>query len=242
MLSLGHLSPNIVDPTLLRDHLLEVQAKLQRHLKLPADPATEQWHYYNSLGCLTLVENDRLQMVVSLPLLDSSNIYEVFQVINLPIPYSHSSGTVAKYQLESENIALDLTREKSMLLTLTEAEKCKYDLLRTCISNGPIYTFSNHRLCVMELYKDNRRGIEQHCQVEILLDVRNNGWCMGDSLKDELELSQVCAGKSPKTIKITPPLYTQLVPQGCGVYGDSIILPPYHQTEEKFETSDAFLT
>ena len=44
MLSLGHLSPNIVDPTFLRDHLLEVQAKLPHHLRLLDDPATELWH------------------------------------------------------------------------------------------------------------------------------------------------------------------------------------------------------
>ena len=208
MRSLGHLSPNIVDPTLLRDHLLEVQAKIPRHMKLPADPATELWHHYNSLGCLTLIENGRLLIVVSFPLLDSSNIYEVFQVIYLPIPYPHrkqGSGTVAKYKLESENIALDLTMERFMLLIPTEAEKCKYDLLRACISNSPIHTFSNHRLCVMELYRDNRRGIEQHCPVEILLNVilpkavriTDGVWAIAS--RDESELSQVCAGKSPKT-------------------------------------------
>ena len=42
------------------------------------------------------------------------------------------------------------------------------------------------------------------------------------------------------SIKIPPPLSTQRVPLGCGVYGDSITLPPYYQAEEKFETSDAF--
>ena len=187
---------------------------------------------------------------MSLPPLDSSNIYEVFQVINLPISYPHRkqvSGTVSKCKLESENIALDLTREKFMLLTPTEAEKCKYDPLRACISNSPIYTFSNHRLCVMELYRDNRRGIEQHCQVEILLDVlqpkavriTDGVWAIAS--RDESEPFQVCAGKSPKTIKITPPLCTLQVPLGCGVYGNSITFPPYYQAEENFETSDAFL-
>ena len=109
-----------------------------------------------------------------------------------------------------------------MLLTPTEAEKCKYDLLRTCISNSPIYTFSNHRLCVMELYRDNRRGIEQHCQVEILLDIiqpkavriTDGVWAIAS--RDESELSQVCAGKSPKSIKITPPLSSLRVLLGCG--------------------------
>ena len=57
--------------------------------------------------------------------------------------------------------------------------------------------------------------------------------------RGESELSHVCAEKSPKTIKITPPLFTLQVPLGCGIYGDSITLPPYFQAEEKFEMSDA---
>ena len=249
MLSLGHLSSNIVDPTLLRDHLLGVQAKLPRHLKLPADPATELWHYYNSLSCLTLVENGRLLIVVSLPLLDSNDIYEVFRLINLPIPHplvKQGWGAVAKYKLESENIALDLTWEKFMLLTPTEAEKCKYNLHRTCISNSPINTFSNHRLCVMELYWDNRRGIVEHCQVEILLDVilpkavRITDGVRVITSRNESEQSEVYAGKSPKTMKITPLLSTLRVPLGCWVYGDFITYPLYYQAEVKFEASDAF--
>ena len=57
---------------------------------------------------------------------------------------------------------------------------------------------------------------------------------------DESELSQVCAGKSPKTIEITPPFFTLRLPLGCGVYGDFITLPPYYLAEEKFETTDTF--
>lgn len=250
MLALGHLSPNIVEPFALKDHLLEVQAKLPHHLRLPANPTAELWYYYKSLGCLTLIEDGKLLIVVSLPLLDTGSIYEVFQVINLPIPYPHEKqglGTVAKYKIESENIALDQTREKFMLLTSSEAEKCTHDLLGTCVSNSPIYTFSNHHLCVIELFKDNKKGIGQHCQIEVLLDVMlpnairitDGAWAI--AAKDELELSQVCTGKPPKTIKISPPLTTLQVPLGCGVYGGAITLPPYYQAEEKFETSDSFL-
>ena len=246
MLSLGHLYPNITDPTLLRDHLLEGQAKLPRHLKLLADPATELWHYYNSQGCLTLVENNRLLIVVSLSLLDSCNIYVVFQVINLPIPYPHrkqGSGTVAKYKLESENIALDLTRKKFMLLT-----PLKQKSVNMIYSELAYQTAQYIHLCVMEIYRDDRRGIQQHCLVEILLDVilpkvvriTDGVWAI--TSRDASELSQVGAGKSPKTIKITPPLSILRVPIGSGVYGDSITLPPYYQAEEKFVTSNAFLS
>ena len=87
MFALGHLSSNIVEQSTLKKHLLEVQSKLPHHLRLLADPAAKLWHYYKSLGCLTLVKDDRLLILVSLLLLDTGSIYEVFKVINLPIPY-----------------------------------------------------------------------------------------------------------------------------------------------------------
>ena len=133
-------------------------------------------------------------------------------MINLPIPYPREKqglGTVAKYKIKTENIALDQTREKFMLLTPSEAEKYKHNLLGTCVSNSPIYTFSNHHLCVIELFRDDRKGIGRHYQIEILLHViipkairiTDGVWAIAS--RDESELSQVCTGKS-KTIKISP--------------------------------------
>lgn len=55
---------------------------------------------------------------ISLPLLDRDNTSEIYQVINLPIPYSRveqSLGANAKYKIETEFIALNLTRTKSVI-------------------------------------------------------------------------------------------------------------------------------
>ena len=90
MLSLGHLSPSIVDPSHLRDYLLKIRAKLPHHLRLLADPMFELWRYYNTLGCITLVENCKLLILVSVSLLDAGSVFEVFEVINLPIPYPNA--------------------------------------------------------------------------------------------------------------------------------------------------------
>ena len=40
-LSLGHLSPSIVDPSYLRDYLLKIRAKLPHHFSLPEDSTFE---------------------------------------------------------------------------------------------------------------------------------------------------------------------------------------------------------
>ena len=113
MLFLGHLSPSLVSPTHLRDILLKIQTELPHHLRLPSDPTRELWRYYSSLSCITLVEEKKILALVPVPLLDRDSTFEVFQVINLPIPYPNPKqelGVVAKYKLEAECIALNLAR------------------------------------------------------------------------------------------------------------------------------------
>ena len=60
MLSMGHLSPSIITPERLREVLLEIQAKLPRHLGLPADPTKQLLKNYSALGCVTLLEKSKL--------------------------------------------------------------------------------------------------------------------------------------------------------------------------------------
>lgn len=47
MLSLGHLSPSTISPNEFRQLLREVQSHLPYYLKLPSDPETDLWDFYN---------------------------------------------------------------------------------------------------------------------------------------------------------------------------------------------------
>ena len=52
---------------------------------------------------------------MSVPPLDRDSTFEIYQVINLPIPYPRANqkmGAVARYRLETEYIALNLARNK----------------------------------------------------------------------------------------------------------------------------------
>ena len=147
MLFLGHLSPSLVGLTHLRDILLKIQIELPHHLWLPSDPTRELWRYYSSLGCITLVEEKKILALEPVPLLDRDSTFEVFQVINLPIPYpdpKQKLGVVTKYKLEVECIALNLARTQFMLLTKREADNCKTDALGLCMSKSPMYTTRGH--------------------------------------------------------------------------------------------------
>ena len=104
MLSLRYLSLSIVTPCHLRDILFKTLAALSHSLRFPADPNLGLWRYYNSLGCVTLIEDTKLLDLVPISLLNRGSIFEVFQVINLPISYPGTKrelGVTAKYKVRS---------------------------------------------------------------------------------------------------------------------------------------------
>ena len=56
MLLLGHLSPSVITAQSLKRLLLEMKSKLPHHLTLPNDPDRELWKYYQSLTCITILQ------------------------------------------------------------------------------------------------------------------------------------------------------------------------------------------
>ena len=153
-----------------RDTQLKIQAGLSHQFWLPFEPTRELYRYYSTLGCITLVEKDKILALVIVPLLDKEVTFQLLQVINLPIPYPNPKqklGVVVEYKLEPESIAFNLARIKFMLLTKMELEKCKRDALRICTSQSPIYATRSHQLCLVELFSDYKEGTERTCHVEV---------------------------------------------------------------------------
>ena len=121
MLSIGKLSPSIIYPLKLRDLLVDIQTRISAPLRLPGDPKADIWHFYKTLTCTTIVEEDNILVVVPVPLLDSNDDFDVYRVHNLPIPSNSSdgvmSGSVASYRLEAGAIAVNTQRTNFVLLT-----------------------------------------------------------------------------------------------------------------------------
>ena len=80
-LSLGHLSPTILPPFELQTMLLAVREKIPPRFMLPGDPAKGLWYFYRTLHCSAVVYDDKLIVLVSLPLLDSKGKFEVYKVM-----------------------------------------------------------------------------------------------------------------------------------------------------------------
>lgn len=112
MLSLGHLSPTIIPPAGLKQLLSEITNELPSHFKLPYDPETDLWSYYKILPCTTLIGEEDLVIVMTIPLLDASKQFEMFKTHNLPVPNrrTNQSNLLARYDINMEAVAIDDVR------------------------------------------------------------------------------------------------------------------------------------
>ena len=86
MLSIGKLSPGVITPSKLRDLLLDIQTRVNAPLRPPGDPKTDLWHSYKLLTCTTVVQEDKILVVVPVLTLDSN---EDFEVCRVPVSYTH---------------------------------------------------------------------------------------------------------------------------------------------------------
>ena len=86
MLALGRLTPSTITPSTLRQLLLDIREKLNPPLTLTGDPRTELWKFYKHLTCTTMFMDNKILVIVPVPLLDMQEDFEVYQVHNLPLP------------------------------------------------------------------------------------------------------------------------------------------------------------
>lgn len=93
-----------------------------------------------------MVDEGKLLLLVSLPLLERETIFDVFKIINPPIPYLE--GVVASYKLARTRF----------MLTPEEATQCETNVLDKCPSRSPVYVRSGHRLCVLGLFRIDMQG------------------------------------------------------------------------------------
>lgn len=253
MLSLGHLSPSTVTPDEFRQVLKEIQSHLPFYLKLPNDPETNLWDFYNILTCRTVLDQDHIYIVISVPLLDENSKYEIYKIHNLPVPFNtsskvQSSGMVAKYSLESHAIAVNGDKSKYVLLSDYELQHCANPLQTFCKIGSPIYPINLSELCIIALYLDNEDNINNFCKTMIspsskkpLAHYLVNGiWIIAAT--KPLQFTVVCPESNLResTLKVKPPLGVVKLPMSCTASNNYLYLPAFYQNESKYEINDPF--
>ena len=179
------------------------------------------WNFYTLLTCTTVVDEDKIIIIFSFPLLDSSDDREIFKIHNLPVPV-HSEDTsssdptkmVAQYLLEADAIAVNTRRTKYALLTADELESCSKPLVGFCSIKSPVYPINLGQFCIIALLMRNEERITENCQTLVKPNavlpmaayLTNCLWLITTS--SDLIVSVVChnTDRGQSEIEITPPL------------------------------------
>ena len=68
--AINKLTPNIIDPTHLRQEPIRIQSKCIPTLALPEDPYTNIWHYYKFLTVASMNHANKVVLMINIPLVD----------------------------------------------------------------------------------------------------------------------------------------------------------------------------
>ena len=93
------MTPVLVDPHNLRKELIKINKQPPTSLSLPEDPITNIWHYYKFLTVTPVIQDEKLIMMIRIPLIDLDSSMTLFRIYNLSI-FNHEIGKSLKYRLE----------------------------------------------------------------------------------------------------------------------------------------------
>ena len=111
------LSPNLVNPTKFTGILRSIKRQLPNELSLPYGLGPRNVvDYYKNVNTILLPDNGKFHVVVAIPVIDVTNVFEIYEVVNLPIPVRNISLS-AKYELQSNYIAISKNRQFYLQLT-----------------------------------------------------------------------------------------------------------------------------
>ena len=100
-----------------------------------------------------------------------NNKFDVYRAYNLPMPLLNTNkkvNMIAKFQLETDYIAVDSGKSKFILLDSEEINKCTNPFVDFCDISSPTYQINLSKLCVTTLFMKKGRNIDRDCRTMVM--------------------------------------------------------------------------
>ena len=175
-LALGKLSVKTIDPIRLQYLLLEIQDAVPELMALISDPNEDIWSFYRYLTTTTLFTNEKILVILSIPLIRLDNTFEVYRAISIPIlsPVDffqqqklERSELLATYKLEASGFLIDKARTKFQLLSNAEISSCGNKKARFCTVYSPTYPVSLSKVCLINLFLSPAEAARSYCITQV---------------------------------------------------------------------------
>ena len=256
-LSLSHLTPSVIQPFELTKILKEIRSNLPPLLKLPFNIENDIWQYYKYTSCSGIVDENQIVMILKLPLLHELERFEIYKVVNIPLPILNSSlfelgnsrVNLMSFQLEGMGLAINKERTRYAILSQDELISCSNLGINYCQIKSAIYAAGLSTDCVINLFLQNKAEINKYCQRVIHTGQRlpkaqyigQGAWIIVNtrSLRFALTCTNNTLVREP--IKVNPPIDVIKLPPTCSASGDFMNLNAYYNAESKILIKDDML-
>lgn len=237
-LSMQRLTPNIINPQEFKLVLKDIETQLPKSFGLPVDLDIELWSLYKNLVCQTIMEDNRILIVVPIPLIDYTKQMDLYKVYNLPLPIStvYNTNNVTKnemltyYDLEAKYIAINPERTQFMLLDQSDRETCRVGFSKLCTLHKPVHQTNLANMCIVAVFNNDKIKMKRLCSTLVAL---NNDLPQIQYLSDDtyiiitrtpLSLNLACDDTVRQKIDVSIPYGFVRVRRGCIATSDKVTL------------------
>ena len=164
--STGRLNPNIIDPIQLRQKLISINKQLLTQLSLPENLKTNIWHYYKFLSVTPISYDNKIILLIKIPLIDLDSSMTLYKICNLPI-FHHEISKSLIYNIEGNNLTVTKDNKYASILSDTKFNKCTLAQGHFCNLNTALNHIESNRMCLTALFLKDNNKIQSQCKLAV---------------------------------------------------------------------------
>ena len=230
MFSSGELNPNLIPPEMLIKELTNIQKQLPPSIKLPEDPTQNIWHYYNFLSVSHVTHDNKIIILIKVPLIDHDSSLDLYKVYNLPI-FNPSLNKALTYQIETDILAVSMDSNYATIPTESEFLECTLASGHFCNIRSALYHMHSSKMCIIALFLKDDTAINENCEMKVInitgplaLYLDQGTWAIATTDTEQME---VTCPLEKYVISIDPPLSMVDLEPACSAFSVKFKLPPY---------------
>ena len=176
-------------------------------------------------------------LLIDIPIQDKSQQYQLYQVINLPVPHQN---TTAKYAIDTKFVAISYNEDSLIPVTPEQFTECLKANGQFCHLPAPAHPLMRPPSCIASLYGKHQTAIEQHCTVIFSatpavpepIRVNKKLWILTTTQHMQPNpISLICPHKPTSTITPTTPFHFLHLPPACRVTTRFFHIPAHYEDE-----------
>ena len=232
----GILTPEVLPLPQLQTILQQIEDKIPSNMGLPIS-SSATLHAYRYMRTHMLAAASEFILLIDIPIQDKSQQYQLYQVINLPVPHQN---TTAKYAIDTEFVAISYNEDNLIPVTSSQFTECLKANGQFCHLPAPAHPLTRPPSCIASLYGKHQAAIQQHCTVTFSatpavpepVRVNKKLWILTTTQHMQPNpISLICPHKPTSTITPTTPFHFLHLPPACRVTTRFFHIPAHYEDE-----------